>query len=67
MEYLEGTLPADIRSALDAHVAGCPKCVAFVASYLETPRLLRTATAASLPADLHTSLMDVLKKHRRSQ
>ena len=30
MEYLEGELPADVRAAVDAHVAGCPRCEAFI-------------------------------------
>ena len=36
MDYLEGTLaPAD-REAIEAHVAGCPRCVAFIESYRQT-------------------------------
>lgn len=61
MDYVEGVLSADVRAALDEHVAGCAKCTAFVASYLETPRILREATAASLPADVEASLKAFLR------
>jgi anti-sigma factor RsiW len=61
MEYLDGVVPADVRAALDGHVAGCPRCAAFVDSYLATPRILRDATAAALPADLEASLKAFLR------
>lgn len=61
MDYLEGVLPADVRQALDDHVAGCPRCAAFVASYCDTPRILRQATAAALPADIEASLKAFLR------
>jgi anti-sigma factor RsiW len=64
MDYLEGVLPADLRAAIDAHVAGCPRCVAFIASYRETPRILREATATALPADLRESLRAFLRAQR---
>ena len=67
MDYLEGVLPADLRSSVDTHVAGCPKCVAFIASYRETPRILREATATAMPADLQASLIDFLRAQRRVQ
>ena len=38
MDFLEGVLPAEMNAALDAHVAGCARCTAFVASYQATPR-----------------------------
>ena len=61
MEYLEGVLPAEVQAALEAHVAGCGRCAAFVASYRETPRILREATAAALPADIEASLRAFLR------
>ena len=64
MEYLEGTLAADVRAAVEAHVAACPRCVAFIASYRETPRLLRAFTEAEIPDDLARSLRAYLRAHR---
>jgi anti-sigma factor RsiW len=29
MDYLEGVVPDDMRTILESHVAGCPKCEAF--------------------------------------
>jgi len=66
MDYLEGALPDDLHADLEAHVAACPRCTAFVAAYRETPRILRDATAAALPPDLEASLLDFLRARRRS-
>lgn len=64
MDYLEGALPADVRAALEAHVAGCLRCAAFIASYRETPRILRQATSATLPAEQQDSLRTFLRAQR---
>lgn len=64
MDYLEGGLPDDQRAAIDQHVAGCPRCIAFIASYRETPRILRKATMTELPADLELSLRRFLRAQR---
>lgn len=65
MEYLEGSLAPDVRAALEAHVAGCARCMAFLASYQATPRILREATLAALPDDLEDSLLEFLRRRRR--
>jgi anti-sigma factor RsiW len=64
MDYLEGTLPAEVSADLEAHVAGCPRCTAFLASYRETPRILREASAVTLPPDLEDSLLRFLRSRR---
>jgi anti-sigma factor RsiW len=64
MEYFEGTLERDVRAAIDAHVAGCPRCVAFIESYRDTPRILRDATALEMPSDLEASLIAALRSRR---
>jgi anti-sigma factor RsiW len=64
MDYLEGVLPDDVHAALDAHVAACQRCVAFIESYRATPRLLREATAATLPPDVQSSLRAFLRAQR---
>jgi anti-sigma factor RsiW len=61
MDYLERVLPADVQAALEEHVAECARCAAFVASYCETPRILRAATVATLPADVEASLKAFLR------
>jgi anti-sigma factor RsiW len=66
MEYLEGGLAPDIRAELEAHVLGCPRCTAFIASYHETPRILRDATSDALPPGLEASLLAFLRARRGS-
>jgi anti-sigma factor RsiW len=61
MDYLEGVLSADVTAALDAHVAGCERCAAFVASYQATPRILREATTMTVPPDIEASLKAFLR------
>jgi anti-sigma factor RsiW len=56
MDYLDGALGLPEREAIDAHVAGCLRCVAFLESYVRTPMIWRTATAAVLPAEGATAL-----------
>lgn len=64
-DYLEGLLPDDVRADVEAHVAGCPRCTAFVAAYRETPRILRAATDVALPPQLEASLFAFLRARRR--
>jgi anti-sigma factor RsiW len=64
MDYLEGTLPAADRERVEAHVSACPRCVAFVESYRQTPRIMRAATAAALPDELADSLRRFLASQR---
>lgn len=64
MEYLEGALAPEVRAAIEAHVAGCPRCEAFIASYQDTPRIVREATTMEMPVDLEASLLAALRAAR---
>jgi anti-sigma factor RsiW len=64
MDYLEGVLSPPVHAAIETHVAGCPKCVAFIASYRETPRIMRDATFFDLAAGQQTSLLTFLRARR---
>jgi anti-sigma factor RsiW len=64
MDYLEGVLSADVHGAVEAHVAGCPRCVAFIASYRETPRIMRQATSFEFPGGRGVSLLVFLRAQR---
>ena len=64
MDYLEGVLSAADRGNVEGHVSGCPRCAAFIESYRETPRILRVATDAALPAGVASSLHRFLASRR---
>ena len=64
MDYLEGVVDDDMRAMLESHVAGCPKCIAFIAAYQATPRIMRDATAAAMPPELQQSLLAFLRARR---
>ena len=63
MDYLEDALPPEEHAELEAHVTGCPLCQAFLASYRDTPRVLRDATLAAPPPDLAKLLVEFVR-HR---
>ena len=63
--FVEGLLPPDDRAALEAHLAACPPCVAFVNSYQATPGILRKALAVEMPAEVSERLRSFLRDRRR--
>jgi anti-sigma factor RsiW len=61
IDYLEGELAPELVAAVDQHVAACPRCAAFLASYRATPTILRRVTAAALPAELSRALLAAVR------
>ena len=66
MDYFEGVLQPVARAAIDAHLAICPRCVAFVRSYGETPRIFRDALPAPMPAGLGERVLGFLRDRLRN-
>jgi anti-sigma factor RsiW len=45
LDYVEGALPDGQHSEFERHLAHCPPCVEYLASYRRTVELTRDATA----------------------
>ena len=61
-DYLDGVLPTEVSTAVEHHVAGCPRCTAFVASYRATPEILRAATDVTMPTELESTLLAAVRR-----
>ncbi len=55
-DYLDGRLPADVRTELEQHLGGCTDCATFVESFRSTVTLLQSLTDADLPEELRVRL-----------
>jgi anti-sigma factor RsiW len=55
-DYLDGRLPAAVRTDLEHHIGGCSDCAAFVESFRSTVTLLKSLTDADLPEELRVRL-----------
>jgi anti-sigma factor RsiW len=51
-DYLDHDLPEDVCREIDAHIADCPPCVAFVNSLRKTVELCRQAKVLAAPDPL---------------
>ncbi len=49
-QYLDHELPADLCDQIEAHIADCPPCVAFLESLRKTVELCRKLQAGGVPA-----------------
>lgn len=63
-DYLDGVLPPEDLARVEAHLAECPNCEAFLRDYRETPRILREATTVEMPPELEERLRKVLEDGR---
>lgn len=54
---VDGALSAEEDAALAAHLADCPRCVEFLASYRGTSRIIREAMKVDVPPDIEERLL----------
>ena len=64
MSYVDGVLEETTRRAIDAHLAGCARCVAFVRSYASVPAIVRDATLVTLTSEGRDALRRALSSRR---
>jgi len=55
-DYIDGRLPADVRSDLEQHLSGCSECTTFVGTFRSTVALLQSLSEEDLPEELRLRL-----------
>jgi anti-sigma factor RsiW len=60
--YLEGALGRAARARLEAHLAACPNCTAYLEQIRVTIRLTGTITPGDLPAQARDDLIRVYRQ-----
>jgi anti-sigma factor RsiW len=63
-DYLEGALPLRDRRRLEAHLAGCPHCTAYLAQVRETLRLTGRLVPEDLSPEMQREFSDVYRRWR---
>jgi anti-sigma factor RsiW len=62
-EYLDGTLGAHDRARLEAHLAVCDDCQAYLAEFETTISLADTARGPELSSELRNNLLQAFRTH----
>jgi anti-sigma factor RsiW len=63
-EYLDGEIDEDGCAHVDAHLADCPPCRAFLESLRRTVRLVRSDPATGLPEEARRAVVAAWRKAR---
>ena len=69
LDYLDGQLPAETKSAFEQHLTLCPNCVNYIASYGTTVQMARHAfdeDATEPPTEMPEELVQAILAARRA-
>lgn len=61
-DYVEGALEPSVRTQLDAHLADCPGCLAFINTYRHTVHLSKELRCEDIPPELQHKLRTFIKE-----
>ena len=65
-DYLEGTLPADVRLQMESHLAGCDGCTHYLEQMRETIRLTGNVREESLSEAQREDLLRLFHDWKKS-
>jgi anti-sigma factor RsiW len=65
-DYLDGTMPRDLAAELERHLADCPPCRAYLATYRKTQELGAAAARVEMPEEMQVRLRRFLIDRLRS-
>lgn len=60
LEYVEGTLGADVVAEFERHLDACAPCRAYLRTYQRTRQLTAEVTRVDMPAELKALLRELL-------
>jgi anti-sigma factor RsiW len=63
-DYLEGTLGADDRRRLEAHLEICPYCVEYVEQFRKTIEAMGSLSLESIPPERRSELLEAFRGWR---
>ena len=64
-DYLDGTLPDDLRADLEDHLANCVPCSAYLATYRKTREIGTAAARVEMPDEMRARLRRFLRDKLR--
>lgn len=65
LEYVEGALEPSVSKQLDAHLADCPGCLAFINTYRHMIRLSKQLRCEDIPPELQEKLRSFIREKLR--
>jgi predicted anti-sigma-YlaC factor YlaD len=65
-DYLEGTLPADVRTRLENHLSGCDGCTNYVEQMRQTIRLTGHVQEESLTPQEREDLLTLFRDWKKN-
>jgi len=64
-DYLDGTLPDQLRADLEDHLANCVPCRAYLVTYRKTREIGTTAARVEMPDEMRARLRRFLRDKLR--
>ena len=65
-EYIEGTLPEDVRTRVENHLTGCDGCINYIAQMRQTIRLTGQIRAEHLSTEQKDDLLKIFRGWKKA-